>query len=50
LLEDREEPRDYFTESDDFDLTFIRSIWVAHFQKYAIIVGSMWSKFHAMRC
>jgi len=26
LLEDREEPRDYFTESDDFDLTFIRSI------------------------
>ena len=26
LLEEREEPRDYFTESDDFDLTFIRSI------------------------
>ena len=26
LLEEREEPRDYFSESDDFDLTFIRSI------------------------
>lgn len=26
LLEKREEPRDYFDESDDFDLTFIRSI------------------------
>ena len=23
---------------------------IAPFQKYAIIVGSKWSKFHAMRC
>ena len=26
MLEEKTEPRDYFSESDDFDLTFIRSI------------------------
>ena len=26
LLEEREETRDYFSESDDFDLSFINSI------------------------
>ena len=26
MLEEKTEPRDYFSESDDFDLTFIQSI------------------------